>query len=468
MRGDPPPGRGIAPRRTGVSVKAMNEHRMRKRGPRLGELLEERGWVTREQLLRALRNQKVVGGKLGTCLLEIDALSEETLLKALAEQQGVPAVTADELRGIPDEVLKLVPIKVARRLLAVPFRAGGASAQIAVPDARDLAALDELQFVSGRRVRVHVAPEVRLHEALEKHYGEECPPRFAKLLDRLNRSRFLWNQERPQSPPPPREELRWDLGLGARPARRAESSAYLEGYEPSPAPDLPILEVAEPAQAEAPPAAVWDAQAAVLDVGPPPEPPPTAAPAASAAAPEPPPQAPAEPSPPAADAEAPPMTLAEAERRLLAPEDRDDVARTLVAFAAGRGRRALLFRIHRDEVAGWMARGAGLDATAILAYRTKLDRPSVFLTLQSGAALFRGALADLPAHAPLVAALGGSAAADALALPVRVRERAVAVLYLEPGTGGFGAADLADLQHLTAKAAIAFELCIMRAKLRRA
>lgn len=460
---------------------------MRKRGPRLGELLEERGWVSREQLLRALRNQKVVGGKLGTCLLEIDAVSEETLLKALAEQQGVPAVTADELRGIPDEVLKLVPVKVARRLLAIPFRAGGASAQIAVPDARDLAALDELQFVSGRRVRVHVAPEVRLHEALEKHYSEECPPRFAKLLDRLNRSRFLWNQERPQSAPPAREELQWDPGLGVQVQRRPESSSFLGAFQPSPVPDLPGFEVEAPAPSPTP----LPAEASVeipIEVAAPsspvgaivvevvePSPPPLAAtesPATPTA--PPPPEAVFAAPPPAPEAvapiavELPPMTLAAAEQRLLGPEDRDDVARTLLAFAAGRARRTLLFKIHRDEVAGWMARGRDLEPTAIEGYRIKLDRPSVFLTLQSGAALFRGELADLPAHAPIAAALGGSAAPDALALPVRVRDRAVAVLYLEPEPGGFGAADIAELQHLTAKAAIAFELCIMRAKLRRA
>ncbi len=420
---------------------------MRKRGPRLGEILEQRGWVTREQLLRALRNQKVVGGKLGTCLLEIDALSEETLLKALAEQQSVPVAGPDDLRGIADDVLKLVPIKVARRLLAVPFRAGGASAQVAVLDARDLSVLDELQFVSGRRVRVHVATEVRLYEALEKHYGEECPPRFAKLLDRLNRSRFLWSQEGGRPVEAPREQLQWDPGFGVQATKRTESSTFLESFAPSPAPDLPMVELAS----AAPPAAVPE---------PPPAPPPV--PWLEAAAPPTPAPAPAVPVPPSAPVVAPPeppaaatpppqapprvevapvevavaeapaaevpaaapsrWTLDEAERRLLDPEDRDDVGRTLMAFAAARGRRTLLFRIHRDEVAGWMAAGAGIDEAAFRAYRGALERPSVFFTLHRGAPLFRGELADLPAHAPIVAALGGRAAPDA-AGPAGARAR---------------------------------------------
>src|SRR5690606_33142985 len=79
------------------------------RGPRLGELLERRGTLSREQLLRALRHQKVVGGKLGTCLLEIDALAEDELLRALGEQHGVPFAAPDDLRNVAADVRTVVP-----------------------------------------------------------------------------------------------------------------------------------------------------------------------------------------------------------------------------------------------------------------------------------------------------------------------------------------------------------------------
>jgi hypothetical protein len=47
---------------------------------KLGQLLVARGWITVQQLTRALQNQGVVGGRLGTCLIEADALSEDNLL----------------------------------------------------------------------------------------------------------------------------------------------------------------------------------------------------------------------------------------------------------------------------------------------------------------------------------------------------------------------------------------------------
>ena len=92
---------------------------------KLGQLLVARGWITVQQLTRALKNQNVGGGRLGTCLVEMDALTEELLLKGLAEQLGVPAASADDLRGVPEEVIGLIPEKLARRCRAVPFRVEG-------------------------------------------------------------------------------------------------------------------------------------------------------------------------------------------------------------------------------------------------------------------------------------------------------------------------------------------------------
>ncbi|MFY9826645.1 MAG: hypothetical protein WAM82_35120, partial [Thermoanaerobaculia bacterium] len=168
---------------------------------KLGQLLVARGWITVQQLTRALKNQNVAGGRLGTCLLEMDALSEDLLLKGLAEQHGVPAAGLDDLRGVPDEVLELIPDKLARRLRCVPFRVEGSRLDLAVTDPRNLSAQDEIAFASGKRVKVLVAPEIRILEALEKYYGEECPSRFGNVLDRLNRARFLWDKPAPAPQP---------------------------------------------------------------------------------------------------------------------------------------------------------------------------------------------------------------------------------------------------------------------------
>ncbi|MEM6796783.1 MAG: hypothetical protein AAF725_22615, partial [Acidobacteriota bacterium] len=161
---------------------------------KLGQLLVERGWINGEQLIRAIQSQRMVGGRLGTCLLEMDVLTEDRLLDALADQLRVPAVRVEQLRSIDGETLRLLPVKVASRCRAVPFFANRNQVHVATLDVHDLRILDELAFCTDKRVVPHIVNEARIFEALEKFYGLELPRRYGHLLDRLNRSRDVWEE----------------------------------------------------------------------------------------------------------------------------------------------------------------------------------------------------------------------------------------------------------------------------------
>jgi MshEN domain len=166
---------------------------------RLGQFLVARGWIDRGGVERALATQGVVGGHLGTSLLELGVISEEQLGRALSELLGVPSAGVDELRNVRDEVIKLIPERLAVRHQAIPLRLLGGQLAVAMVDTGDLAARDELSFASGKRIAVHVAPEARILEALDRFYGSECPPRITRLIDRLNRARYLWAGEEGQA-----------------------------------------------------------------------------------------------------------------------------------------------------------------------------------------------------------------------------------------------------------------------------
>ena len=469
---------------------------------RLGELLEKRGQLTRELLMRALRNQKVLGGRLGTCLLEIEAISEEQLCGALAEQYAMPCATPEELRGIPDDVLALLPAKVARRCHAIAFHASATQVKVALVDARNLGFQDEISFVVGKRIRWHVATELRMLEALEKHYGEECPSRLAKLLDKMNRSRFLWAREAGgaagAAPRQTGDQLQWDSQIaGVAPAPPAPGAAAASPASPpsgtgsdspsSVSVELPHFQhqTLELPTFDAPPAA--KAVRADVPASPPPAPAAKAvkttrraAPAAPAAAVAPPPPPAPPPGPPAVPASVAPAlpeqpsrrSVEEAEQRLLQPRERDDVARALHDYAAGLGGRTTLFVVRKEEVAAWLWSGEGIDAPRLAALRLSLKLPSLFDGLRERDAIFRGTPLPLPSHAALTSCYTKPPLAkDLLVLPVKVKERLVAALLLEPRPGAaaeLSAGDLADLQRVIAKAEIAFELCIMQAKLRKA
>jgi len=441
---------------------------------KLGQLLVARGWITVQQLNRALQTQQVVGGRLGTCLIEMDTISEDNLLKGLAEQHGVPAVSLDDLRGIPEEVIALLPDKLARRCRAVPFRVVGTRLDVAMLEPRNLALQDEIAFASGKRLMVHVAHEVRIVEALERFYREEASSRFSMLIERLNRARFLWERDRQPEPPKAEDELsRLPPLQGGRPAMwRPAAPAPAAAPRPAasaaaPAPAARTASPApsartEPVPVQAPPrrpsiqtVTMTAEERAALGTGTP-----AAAPAAPAPA--------SEPGRPAMPSSLPALdSIEEVEAAFNRTHDREEMARIALGYLARNYRRAALFQVARDKVSAWMGQGE-LDLPIFQKFSTALDQPSVFLNLRNGSSLHIGPLPPMPAHRELARAWGGELPRDCVVMPVRIHDRLVAVLYadsgLKPVKSGMGGLDLSHLQRLATATGAALERCILHRK----
>jgi hypothetical protein len=400
---------------------------------RLGELLVERGWLERGDLLRALNLQRQVGGRLGTSLLEMGLVSEEELVHALGLQHNIEPVEIDALRQVPEEVRALLPAKLAVRCRSVPVSATASKVHVAVLDPRDLGCQDELAFAIGRRLVLRAASELRLGEALERYYGEACGPRMTRILDRLNRHRYLWagGDAGPAPPPLPRPTF----SQPPPPARRERPAA---GRAPGAAPPPPAeSSAAAPPVAAAPPR-------------PAPQPRPTAVHlseterAALYGG-----RAPA------------PLSYADAEARLADVGERDEAGRLVVDFLRQELDRVILFAVRRDETRGWVGDGDDLSAARIAAVAVPFGKPSIFLNLRQGSAFHLGPLPALPAHRPLVELLGGEPPEECLLLPVRIGERMVAVLYGDRGGEHLGSIDLEALRRLADAFADALERCIL-------
>jgi hypothetical protein len=422
---------------------------------KLGQLLVVRGWITVQQLNRALQNQNAVGSRLGTCLLEMEALSEDNLLKGLSEHLGVPAASLDDLRGIPGEVLALVPDKIARRCRAVPFRVVGSRLDVAMMEPRNLAAQDEIAFASGKRVNVHVAHELRIVEALERYYREESSSRLSLLAERLNRARYFWEREKPAEP-----ETRGDLdggmpalghALEATPPKRPRAAAPAA---PAPAPVAAkppaaakpaARQAAKPVPA-APPrpgmqtVTMTEEERAALGRRAPEDTRPMAIPDLSLLS---------------------PATLEEVEAALSRTTDREEVGRLILGFVVRSYGRAALFQVGKDRVSAWMGQGE-LDLPVFQKFSAGFDEPSLFLNLRQGSSLYIGPLPPMPAHRELARAWGGELPRDCVLLPVRLKDRLVAILYADGGLkSGIG---LPQLQALAAAAGAALERCILHRK----
>ncbi|HSM52093.1 MAG TPA: hypothetical protein VLA75_11900 [Thermoanaerobaculia bacterium] len=396
---------------------------------RLGQLLLDRGWISPEQLTRALAQQRLVGGRLGTCLLETKGLDERQLLRALSEQLHVPFADVEELRAVSPDVLSMLPAKVARRCRAVPFRHLGGQLSLAMLNVRDLALQDELGFVTGKRLRVHVAHEARLFEALERYYGEECPRRLAQLVDQLNRARFLWQQEGEGAAGTvegPASSPAWSLPSDSAPSPGLAPSLPMPRAPEPPAPAPAREDAPEPLLAAVPPVAA-------LDLAPQPAPLPDRAEPVSQEAPG-------------------------------QPPDRDAIGRDLVARLDPEFHRVVLLAVRGKRLAGWIGTGSDLSHGALAELTLEPEASSILTTVRDGAPLFRGPLPSLPSHHSLAAIWGGKLPRDCVLLPLPVGGKTAALLYLDREPVGLGTLDPSTLRELLAETGEQLALCIRRRK----
>jgi hypothetical protein len=437
---------------------------------KLGQLLVQRGWASPHDVQKALRIQATAGGRLGTCLLEMNALTEDLLLKALSEVHRVPAAGAEDLRSVPDETIASLPARVAVRWKVVPFRSFQTQVHVAMLDPRDLNCQDEVAFALGKRVQPYAAPEVRILQALDRYYGEACPSRIATLAERLDRARYLWREE----------EATAAVAATARPQSGGHvwehpEAALFGDLQATPAPPRPRPRPAPPPKAE-PPAAPAPASEAA-----PPPAPPRSAPApslsvalseeeraelarTSAAA-----EAEAEDDgddtrPVPADAPPLPLSFEDVEARLERVTDPEEVGRLLVGFLGHMFERVALFKVLRDRVEGWQGGGGTLDLDCLRSFRAGFDQPSVFLNLRQGGGFYLGRLGPMAVHKTLARCWGGTLPRECLLLPVRIRGRLVTVVYADREPDDLGPVDLEALVGLAASAAEAYERCILRKK----
>ena len=138
---------------------------------RLGELLLQQHACTREQLAEAWEQKVLFGDRLGTNLLLIGALDEETLVRALGAQHNLPWATAAQLRVDPSAVA-LVPKAIAERRQVVPHHVEGRTLHLLMADPSDAIAIDEVRFATGGlRIAPVVICEARLWQLLVAVYG---------------------------------------------------------------------------------------------------------------------------------------------------------------------------------------------------------------------------------------------------------------------------------------------------------
>ena len=421
---------------------------------KLGETLVDAGRITEAQLHRALTAQLVFGGHLGTSLLELGYLDEETLGDTLSAMFGTPYADFEMLSRVPYSVVRSLPARLVEKHKVVPMKLEGKTLHLAMIDPKNLLALDEISFVTGYRIVPWVSPEVRILQVLEKYYNMNRTQRYTTLARELSRLR----SRREKLHPLESEEVFLDADARPMRARRVEA-AIASGPE-----------AAVPAQA-APPSVGevdhWEKYGygrSWRDVADSIEDDPTAADLKTE-------EADTRPQPAATPhvlrhLDLPLPALAEVSRGLAAAESVEEIVAMTLSFVGARIRRSIFFVVKGDRAIGWAGRGESLSDPLVRSLSLPHQDPgSVFALAGGSRSHYLGALPSAQAAGPLYAGLGARAPRTVLIVPLLVKGRVTAYLYGDGGDHEILALDLPAVLTLCARASLALQILILRNKI---
>jgi type IV pilus assembly protein PilB len=152
---------------------------------RLGEMLVREGLITRDQLSKALAEQKQSGQRLGYTLVKMGMLPEIDLTKMLAKQHRMPAVDLSRFEVDP-KIAKMITAELAQKSLVMPLKREGRSLTVAIADPSNLGVLEDIKFITRCDIIPVVAGEYTLTMMVEKVFGSTDDQQMASLMDTIS------------------------------------------------------------------------------------------------------------------------------------------------------------------------------------------------------------------------------------------------------------------------------------------
>jgi type IV pilus assembly protein PilB len=148
---------------------------------RIGDLLVREGMISKEQLDKALQEQRQNGTRVGYNLVKLGFVQELELTKMLAKQYKMPAVDLSRFEVDP-KIVKLIPADIAVKQLVLPLKRDGRTLTVAMADPTNFAVIDDLKFITRFDIVPVIAGEFTMRTLVDKHY-DVGDAQMASLLD---------------------------------------------------------------------------------------------------------------------------------------------------------------------------------------------------------------------------------------------------------------------------------------------
>ena len=203
---------------------------------KLGDILVREGLITLEQLKKALQEQKSSGMRLGYTLVKLGFIEETEVTKMLARQYRMPAVDLSRFEVDP-KILKLIPPDIATKHVVLPLKREGRTLTVAIADPNNVAAIEDIKFITRCDVFPVIAGEYTLRNAIDRYY-QQSDAQLQSLLKSVEQEEDLEVVEDHEDEDVKAQDLADDApvvklinGLLTDAVKRGASDIHIEPFE---------------------------------------------------------------------------------------------------------------------------------------------------------------------------------------------------------------------------------------------
>ncbi|MCM1126296.1 MAG: Flp pilus assembly complex ATPase component TadA [Lachnospiraceae bacterium] len=139
---------------------------------KIGDMLKEQGYLSDEDLQKALEVQKKEKGKrLGEVLIEQGYITESQMLEAMAVKMDCEVINVSSLT-VDIEAVEKIPRQVAEKYCVLPVGMLGNSLQVIVNDPLNFYGLEDVRQITGMELTIFLSEKAPLLKAIHFYYAE--------------------------------------------------------------------------------------------------------------------------------------------------------------------------------------------------------------------------------------------------------------------------------------------------------
>ena len=149
---------------------------------RIGDLLLQNGLITQKDLDDWLSTNSSSPSFIGAHFVESGLVSEKRYLDILSSQFETEIINLDNVT-FNDEILNLIPYSVYKKYGVLPVEKTAGKITVAMIDPTNIAALNDIKFITGLEVDVKLASPIKMQAMQEKLFEKKVS--YESIIDDL-------------------------------------------------------------------------------------------------------------------------------------------------------------------------------------------------------------------------------------------------------------------------------------------